>query len=574
MSTGGTAMMAHKRLGEILQEMDLVTEAEIDEARRIQKERGGLLGEILIELGYITDKDLLFALGAQSGMEVIDLDEVEVPAEVIEMVPVNYCETYTICPVSFDGKTLVVALADPLNVSVLDDLRFLLNCEVQGAVSTAEAVERAIKKYYAGQTGDSLAEILQELGTEDVLQLEEGGGYSLEDLEKQANSTPVVKLLNLILLQAIKDRASDIHIEPFENELKVRYRIDGVLYEMMPPPAHLAPALASRVKVMAKLDISETRLPQDGRIELNIGGRPVDLRVSTLPTMFGESVVMRILDRSNVSLDLDRIGLRPDEYQILTALLEKPNGIILVTGPTGSGKTTTLYSCLNKINSPVRKIITTEDPVEYDLEGIVQVQINEEIGLTYAECLRSILRQDPDVILVGEIRDLETAQIAIEAALTGHLVLSTLHTNDAPSVVTRMIDLGVPPYLLAATLEAVIAQRLVRTICEECRVEYEPSEEELYELDLSPEAIGDKRFYYGKGCRRCNNSGYKGRMAIFEIMLVGESLKQMIIDGASTGDLREAARREGMRLLRESGLLAIYDGRTTFEEVVKETVLA
>ncbi|RME74713.1 MAG: type II secretion system protein GspE [Planctomycetota bacterium] len=565
--------MAHRPIGEILVEMDLITEHEIEEALEIQRERGGLLGEILIELGYITDKDLLFALGAQSGMEVVDLDELEIPPEVIDMVPVNYCETYGICPVAHDGKVLTIALADPLNVSVLDDLRFLLNCEVQGAVSNREAVERAIRKYYAGQTGDSLAEIMNELGAEDVMQIEEGGGYSIEDLEKQANSTPVVKLLNLILLQAIKDRASDIHIEPFEKELKVRYRIDGVLYEMMPPPAHLAAALCSRVKVMAKLDISETRLPQDGRIELNIGGRPVDLRVSTLPTMFGESVCMRILDRSNVSLDMSRIGLRPEEHETLQALLAKPNGIVLVTGPTGSGKTTTLYSALNGINDPERKIITTEDPVEYDLDGIVQVQINEEIGLTYAECLRSILRQDPDVILVGEIRDLETAQIAIEAALTGHLVLSTLHTNDAPSVVTRMIDLGVPAYLLAATLEAVIAQRLVRTICEECKVEYEPTDEELYELDLSPEAIGDKRFYYGKGCKRCNGSGYKGRMAIFEIMLLNDRLKQMVIDGASTGDLREAAREEGMRLLRESGLLAIYDGKTTFEEVVKETVL-
>ncbi len=567
--------MTHKRLGEILKEMDLVGDAEIKEALKIQRQKGGLIGQILVDLGYITEKDLLFALGAQSGMEVVDLDEIEVPTEVIQKVPFNYAETFQICPVAFDGKTLTVALADPLNVSVLDDLRFLLNCEIQGAVSNKEAIERALKKYYEGQTGETLEEIMKQLGQEaDALQVDEAGGYSIEDAMKAANSTPVVKLLNLILLQAIKDHSADIHIEPFEKELKIRYRVDGVLYEMMPPPYHLGPALASRVKVMSKLDIAETRLPQDGRIELNIGGRPVDLRVSTLPTMFGESVVMRILDRSNVSLDLEKIGLRPKDLELVRQLIAKPNGIILVTGPTGSGKTTTLYACLSEANKPDVKIITTEDPVEYDLEGIVQVQINEEIGLTYANCLRAILRQDPDMILVGEIRDLETAQIAVEAALTGHLVFSTVHTNDAPSVVTRLVDLGVEPYLLAATLEAVIAQRLVRRICEECKREYEPSEEELFELELSPAMVRGKRFFYGEGCKRCNGTGYKGRMGIFEIMLLSEKLKQLVIDGVSVADLRKAARQEGMRTLRDSGILAIYDGCTTIEEVVKETVFA
>jgi type IV pilus assembly protein PilB len=567
--------MAHKRIGEILKEMDLVTDAEVKEALRTQKEKGGLLGEILVSLGYITEKDLLFAIGAQNGMEVVDLDEIEVPTEALEKVPVNYCEEFAICPVSFDGKVLVVALADPLNVNLLDELRFICGCDVVGAVSNKDAVDRAIKKYYEGQTGESLDDIMKQLAAEaDAMQVEEGSGFSVEDLEKAANSTPVVKLLNLVLLQAIKDHAADIHIEPFEKELKIRYRIDGVLYEMMPPPHHLGAALTSRVKVMSKLDISETRLPQDGRIELNIGGRPVDLRVSTLPTMFGESVVMRILDRSNVSLDIEKIGFRPKELDLLKQLIAKPNGIVLVTGPTGSGKTTTLYSCLNHANQIDVKIITTEDPVEYDLEGIVQVQINEEIGLTYANCLRSILRQDPDMILVGEIRDLETAQIAVEAALTGHLVFSTLHTNDAPSVITRLVDLGVEPYLLAATLEAVVAQRLVRKICEECKTQYEPSEEELYELDLSPAVVRGKKFHYGEGCKRCNGSGYKGRQGIFEIMLMSEKLKQMVIDGVSTADLRKAARGEGMRTLREAGILAVYDGYTTIEEVVKETVFA
>jgi type IV pilus assembly protein PilB len=567
--------MTHKRLGEILKEMDLVTDQEIKEALKIQREKGGLIGEILVKLGYITEKDLVFALGAQSGMEVIDLDEIEVPTEAIQKVEANTAETYMICPTAWDGKRLTVALADPVNVTMLDELRFLCGCEVQGVLSNKEAVERAIKKYYAGQTGETIEEIMKELGQEaDALQVDEAGGYSIEEAMKAANSTPVVKLLNLILLQAIKDHSADIHIEPFEKELKIRYRVDGVLYEMMPPPYHLGAALTSRVKVMSKLDIAETRLPQDGRIELNIGGRPVDLRVSTLPTMFGESVVMRILDRSNVSLDLEKLGLRPKELELMRQLIAKPNGIVLVTGPTGSGKTTTLYAALNEANKPDVKIITTEDPVEYDLEGIVQVQINEEIGLTYASCLRSILRQDPDVILVGEVRDLETAQIAVEAALTGHLVFSTVHTNDAPSVITRLVDLGVEPYLLAATLEAVIAQRLVRRICEDCKREYEPSEEELFELELSPDLVRGKRFYYGEGCKRCNGTGYKGRQGIFEIMLLSERLKQLVIDGVSIADLRKAARQEGMRTLRESGILAIYDGYTTIEEVVKETVFA
>ncbi len=566
----------HKRIGEILIEMDLVTDAEVKEALKLQKTKGGLLGEILVGLGYITEKDLLFALGAQSGMEVVDLDDVEVPTEAISKVDANICETFQICPVSWDGKVLTVAVADPLNVAVLDDLRFLLNCEVQGAISNKESVEKAIKKYYEGQTGESLDDILRELGQEaaDAMLLEEGGGYSIEDLEKAANSTPVVKLLNLVLLQAIRDKAADVHLEPFENDFKIRYRIDGVLYEMMPPPRHLAPALTSRVKVMSKLDIAETRLPQDGRIELNIGGRPVDLRVSTLPTMFGESVVMRILDRTNVNLDLEKIGLRSKDLEIFRALVAKPNGIILVTGPTGSGKTTTLYSALSEVNKVDTKIITTEDPVEYDLEGIVQVQINEEIGLTYANCLRSILRQDPDMILVGEIRDLETAQISVEAALTGHVVFSTLHTNDAPSVVTRLVDLGVEPYLLAATLEGIVAQRLVRKICEDCKKEYDPTDEELYELELRSDLVRGKRFYYGEGCKKCNNTGYRGRLALFEIIVLSERLKQMIIDGVSIADLRKQARAEGMKTLRESGVIAIYDGITTIEEVVKETLFA
>jgi type IV pilus assembly protein PilB len=395
----------------------------------------------------------------------------------------------------------------------------------------------------------------------------------LASLEELANSMPVVKLLNLILLQAIKDKSSDIHFEPFEDEFKVRYRVDGVLYEMMPPPKHLAVAIISRIKVMSLLDISETRLPQDGRIELNISGNPIDLRISTLPTLFGESVVMRVLDRSVISLDLDRIGLREDDTENIRNLLDLPNGIILVTGPTGSGKTTTLYSCLNEANEIDVKLITTEDPVEYDLQGIVQVQINDDIGCTFAACLRSILRQDPDTILVGEIRDIETAQIAIQAALTGHVVLSTLHTNDAPSTVTRMIDMGVEKFMIAATIQGVIAQRLVRTICVECKAEYTPDMEELASIGMTPDDMGGKTFCYGKGCENCNNTGYRGRTALFEMLIMTDAIRDLILGEGITSTIREQATKEGMRTLRQSGLLKIYEGLTTIEEVVRETIV-
>ncbi|NLE59372.1 MAG: type II/IV secretion system protein, partial [Planctomycetes bacterium] len=370
-----------------------------------------------------------------------------------------------------------------------------------------------------------------------------------------------------------RDKASDIHFEPFEDEYKIRYRIDGVLYEMVPPPRHIAVAIASRIKVMANLNIAERRLPQDGRIELAVGTNPVDLRVSVLPTMFGESVVMRVLDRSNVKLSLARIGLRDDDMSIFHQLIAKPNGIIINTGPTGSGKTTTLYAALAELNDIETKILTAEDPVEYDIDGLCQCQINADIGLTFHRCLRSFLRQDPDVILVGEIRDLETAKIAVEASLTGHLVFTTLHTNDAPSAVARLMDLGLEPFLLTATLEAIVAQRLVRRICENCKAEFHPTEEMLLELDLKPEDVRGKAFMYGRGCDYCNNTGYRGRMGLFEMMLMNDDLRDMVMKHASTNILRNASRKLGMRTLRESGLLAIYEGITTIEEVVKETIM-
>ncbi len=563
--------MTSQPLGQIFKSMGLITEFDIQQALGTQKENGSAIGRILIDNGLVTDEDLSRALAQQAGMDFVELDKVEVPPEVVELIDQNTAETFQVMPVYFDGATLTVAISKPDNLSVLDDLRFTLPqiSNFKAMVASEEGIKKAHQAYYdAGATDANMDELL---GSVRDLS-EDGGPTDLAKLEADANAGPVVKLLNMILLQAIRDRSADIHLEPFEHEFKVRYRVDGVLYEMMPPPIHLARAVISRVKVMANLDIAETRLPQDGRIELNVGGNPIDLRVSTLPTMFGESVVMRILDRSNLALDLEKLGFRPDELKAFRTLVSKPNGIILVTGPTGSGKTTTLYSVLMEANTIDVKIITTEDPVEYDLEGIVQVQINEEIGLTFASCLRAILRQDPDKVLVGEVRDLETAQIAVEASLTGHIVYTTLHTNDAPSAITRILDLGLEPFLISATLEGIIAQRLVRRTCLQCKTPYEPTEKELYELELTPTQVEGRQFYYGKGCKQCNGTGYKGRVAIYEMMLSNDRLRQMIMESASTADLRDAAKENGMRVLRDGGLLHIYDGVSTIEEVVRETI--
>ena len=567
--------LAAKPIGQILKDMDLITELDIQEALQEQKSKGGALGRILSDKGLVTDADLRVAIAKQAGMEPVNLDETIVTSDLLDMVPSHVAETYQVVPVEFDGKVLTLALADPQNISALDDMKFMLNMEVKGALSDPEAIERAMTKYYADRS-ESMESLLGEMDQDDIEVLDDNRHdmMDMDQLEKDVNAAPVVKLLNMVLLSAIKDRASDIHLEPFEKEFKIRYRVDGVLYEMMPPPIQLARAVISRVKVMSSLDIAETRLPQDGRIELNISGRPVDLRVSTLPTMHGESVVMRVLDRGQVSLDLEQIGLRQQDLDMLRKLILKPNGIILVTGPTGSGKTTTLYSCLNEANNPMTKIITTEDPVEYNIDGIVQIPINDDINVTYALCLRAILRQDPDKILVGEIRDLETAQIAVEASLTGHIVFSTLHTNDAPSSMIRLIDLGIEAFLLTATVEAVVAQRLVRRVCLECKVEYEPTVEMLMELNLTPSDVQGRTFFYGKGCKDCNNSGYKGRIALFEIMQMTDRLRDLIMTGASTHEIQAMAREEGMNTLRDAGLIHIYDGITTIEEVVKETIVA
>ena len=560
-----------KPLGQILIEEGLLTEKELEEALAHQAKNGGALGRVLIDLGVATENDILLAIAKQAGMDIIDLEHLEIPPDVLAMVSPSVAQVYRIIPVNFESGTLTVAMADPLNVNAIDDLRFMLNCEVNGAVSNEQAVAEAIEKHYGGQT-ETIQDLVKDIDTEEMQVRTDEEVQDISKLEEMASSAPVVKLVNLVLFTAIRDQASDIHFEPFEDEFKIRYRIDGSLLEMQPPPRQLSLAIINRIKIMANLDIAERRVPQDGRIPLNIGGNTVELRVSTLPTMFGESVVMRVLDRTVMGHDLNRLGLRDDEINVIQELMHKPNGIILVTGPTGSGKTTTLYSALNYINEVGLKIITTEDPVEYDLDGIIQVPIKEDIGVTYAACLRAILRQDPDKILVGEIRDLETAQIAIESSLTGHLVLSTLHTNDAPGTVTRLIEIGVEPFLLSATLEAVVAQRLIRVICTKCKGVYKPSEESVMELGLSVQEVAGKIFYYGQGCEHCNKTGYRGRSAIYEMMRITTKLRQSIIERKSTDVLRAEAQAGGMRTLRDSGLLKIFDGLSTIEEVIKQTL--
>jgi type IV pilus assembly protein PilB len=563
-------------IGRVLTKMNKVTREQVVEALTFQKSKGGALGRILIDLGYIKEGDLNAALAAQRGYEFVSLEGVKPDPDAIAAVPGQIATTNKVFPLSFDkaSKRLTVVMATHENFRALDDLQQLMGFKVTAKIGDPEAIDRLIQKAY-NTAAESIGDIIGQAANDDTLKdlKNRGESIDLDHLKDAADSNPVRKLVNLVLLQAIKDKASDIHFEPFESEFKMRYRIDGVLYEMMPPPAHIAAAISSRVKVMAGLDIAERRLPQDGRIELNVNNQPIDLRVNVLPTMFGESVVMRVLDRGNVSLDLDKLGMREDELTVFRQLIHKPNGIVVVTGPTGSGKTTTLYSALRELNDPSTKLITAEDPVEYDIDGIIQCQIKPDIELTFGRILRSMLRQDPDIILVGEIRDKETAEIAVQASLTGHLVFSTLHTNDAPSAIARLLDLGLEPFLVTATLEGILAQRLVRKLCSNCKTEYTPSLEQLMELELRPDDVKGRTFYYGKGCEQCNNTGYRGRQGIYETMLLDDEMRDAIVQHASTQVLRQEAKKRGMRTLRQSGLMSIYDGVTTIEEVVRETIV-
>ena len=564
-----------RRLGRILTKMGKVTRDQVQEALAMQAKNRQPIGQLLVELGYITQDDVNLALAAQSGMETIDLDEFDISDDVIKMFPAETAQAYQVLPLQLDAATnvLTVALKSADNFRAVDDLRLLMGYNVKPVVAPAAQVEKKLQAYY-GEDDESLASLVADLASDVDLEeiTDRGESVDLEALLEMAEDNKVKRLLNLVLLQAIKDKASDIHFEPFEDEFKMRYRIDGVLYEMIPPPRHLAMPIVSRIKVMSNLDIAERRVPQDGRIELTVAGQPIDLRVAVLPTMFGESVVMRVLDRSNVNLDLEKVGLRSDDLDKFRQLIKKPNGIVIVTGPTGSGKTTTLYSALNELNEITEKILTVEDPVEYDIDGLVQVQVHPDVGLTFASALRSFLRQDPDIILVGETRDLETAQIAVQASLTGHLVFTTLHTNDAPSSIARLLDLGLESFLITATIEGILAQRLVRTICPRCKQAYDPTEDELMQLQLTPEDIEGRQLYRGAGCDFCNDSGYKGRMGLFEIMILDNEMRELIMENASTQRLAAEASNRGMRSLRESGLLALLDGLTTLDEVVKETM--
>jgi type IV pilus assembly protein PilB len=567
-------------LGRILMKMGVLSRDKVHECLEIQKQRGGgvKIGQIFIELGLVDETQLQAALAAKRGIEYTSIDGVTVTPDVLEKIPAQMAKTHRIVPISYNKEKneLAVVLDNIDNFRATDDLRTLMGFNVVAKMTDREAVEGLLSKYAEEKKEDeNITELIDEIQSDAFLAEFEGRNQSidLDELKELSESNPVKKLLNLVLLQAIRDKASDIHFEPFENEYKMRYRIDGVLYEMIPPPKYIAAALSSRIKVMANLDIAERRMPQDGRISLTVQGNPVDLRVSVLPTMFGESVVLRVLDRTQVSFDIEKLGLQAPDLKVFRQLINKPNGIVIVTGPTGCGKTTTLYSALRELNTIDTKIITTEDPVEYDVDGLVQCQMKPEIGLTFARCLRSILRQDPDIILVGEVRDLETAEIAAQSSLTGHVVFTTLHTTDAPSSVARLLDLGVEPFLITATIEGIVAQRLVRKICAGCKTAFEPKASQLKDIGLTEDSVKGKKFHYGRGCSKCNGTGYKGRIGIFEIMVFNDEIRELIMDRASTNVLRSAAVKAGMRQLRENGLIAMFDGITTIDEIAKETIM-
>ena len=561
--------MNNKQVAEFFVEQQVLQPSQAEDVLTEVDLNGKSIAQAMVDGGFVDESGFYQTIADGLGADYVDLSTGEIAPEILRLIPSGLARLHGALPVGISGDSLRVALVDPLDLHAAEDLRFALGKDIQVIVSPAEQIEDRIKQYYGTDTS-SMEEILKQLGeVGELLQLQEGDGSGA--VEAEANATPIIRFVDLILYQAIQDRASDIHFEPFENEFKIRYRVDGALYEMSPPPRHLALPVISRVKVMANMNIAERRLPQDGRIQKYIAGRSVDLRASTLPTQFGESLVLRVLDRTIVNLDLGALGMPDYVHDFLLELINRPNGIFIATGPTGSGKTTTLYSCLRQINTIDSKLLTVEEPDEYDLEGIVQVPVNEAIGLTFARVLRSFLRQDPDRIMVGETRDLETAQIAIQASLTGHLVFTTLHTNDAPGAVTRLINMGVEPFLISSTLEAVLGQRLLRSICSHCRTAYQPNEGLLTELEIQRRDIGEKQFYYGKGCDACNHTGYKGRKGIYELLKITDPLRELINERAPTVVLKQKAIELGMVTLRQDGLRSIFAGDTTIEEVLKYT---
>jgi len=572
-ATSASAHALSSPLLDLIRSQGMLDDLQLDEVKEEHNRSGKSISEILQDFGLMDIDQQLQVIANQMGTEIVDLSQRELTPEILSAIPADAARMYKCLPVAVTNSSVHVALADPLDPTIVDQLAYVVRKDIVPVVADPAAIEAAVSKYY-GDAQSSVADIIKELGQDNEIAreaAEAAASGATSDLANLANETPIIRFVNLVLFQAIQDRASDIHFEPFEDEFKIRYRVDGALYEMAPPPKHLALPVISRLKVMSSLDISERRLPQDGRISLQIAGRQIDLRVSTLPTQFGESVVLRVLDRAAVNLDMKALGLPKSVSDYLGQAIQQPNGIIVVTGPTGSGKTTTLYSCLRAINSIESKLLTVEDPVEYEIEGIMQVAVNEAVGMTFGKALRAFLRQDPDIIMLGEMRDLETSQIAVQASLTGHLVLSTLHTNDAPGAITRLIDMGVEPFLISSTLMAVLAQRLVRTICKKCRTPFEPTESQLSLLNLSPHDVGDKVFYYGRGCANCNDTGYRGRRGIFELLIASEPVRLLINEKAPTVVIRQKAVELGMTTLREDGLRGIFDGDTTIEEVVKYT---
>lgn len=551
-----------------LVEKKFLAQQAVDDGLEEEKKSGKNIFKALVAQGAIKEEVLMKAVSEILGMGMLDLSKVTVERDAINKISASTAKFYNIMPVKIDKGSVVVASPDPLNMKLADELRFVSGSDVKIVIAKEDDIKKAIERYY-GEEEESLGDVIDEAEKTSckTVATEEDA----DKLKEIASCAPVVKLLNMVLLRAVKEKASDIHFEPFEKDYKIRYRIDGVCYDTAHPPKDLNLAISSRIKVMANLDVAEHRLPQDGRIMMDIGGKTVDLRVSTLPTLYGESIVMRVLDKSTVSLSLDQIGMDGEVKEKIRSVIKRPNGIFLTTGPTGSGKTTTLYSCLREINKIEYKIITTEDPVEYDIEGIIQVAINPKIDLTFAKTLRHILRQDPDIIMVGEIRDTETAEIAIQSALTGHLVLTTLHTNDAPGAITRLTDMGVEPFLITSTIRAVLAQRLVRKICAKCKKEHNPPEHQIKEFGIAFEKMKKMIFYKGEGCSECNGSGYKGRTGLYELFIVNDNIQELVIKHATPARIREAACASGMMTLREDGLKKVAEGVTTIEEVIRET---
>ena len=554
----------------LLKQRQFIDDSQIQLALEEQKTSGKQIVPLVADLGILSAPDQYQLIAAELSVQVVDLSACQFTPELLSRVPSQTARLLGVLPVWFDNGILYVAQTNPLDTDVVENLRFAVGIEVHAVVAPIDEVEELIKRYYSSDSAEVEDLVSQLSGLVDLQHLAEGTAGDKLALEG-ATAAPIIKFVNTVLVQAIKARASDIHFEPFEHEFKIRYRVDGSLYEMAPPPKSLAIPITSRIKVMSNLNIAERRIPQDGRIQTVLGGRSVDLRVSSLPTQFGESVVLRVLDRSAVNLDLEALNMPPNIFNYICQTIEKPNGIFIVTGPTGSGKTTTLYSCLRRVNTIDSKILTVEDPVEYELEGIMQIAAHEGIGLTFARALRAFLRQDPDKIMIGETRDLETAQIAIQASLTGHLVLTTLHTNDAPGAVTRLIDMGVEPFLIATSLEGVLGQRLIRKICPACKTAYEPSETVLAQIGLTPHEVGDKSFYYGRGCEQCHGTGYKGRKGIYELLDVTEPIRDLINQRAPSVVIRQKAIELGMMTLRADGLRNIFDGETTIEEVIRYT---